>query len=67
MRPDLTGMMTAPPTIEAPRAEHWPHVAAIYEAGIATGNATFETVVPTWEEWDRLHRSDLRFVATVGH
>jgi L-amino acid N-acyltransferase YncA len=29
----------------------WPAVAAIYAAGIATGNATFETQVPSWERW----------------
>jgi phosphinothricin acetyltransferase len=29
----------------------WPAVARIYAAGIATGNATFEHTVPSWEEW----------------
>jgi phosphinothricin acetyltransferase len=33
----------------------WPEVAAIYDAGIAGGNATFETEVPTWEAWDASH------------
>jgi len=46
--------------------ERWPEVAAIYEAGIATSNATFETSVPTWDEWDAAHRQDLRLVALVG-
>ncbi len=27
-------------------ADDWPTVKAIYEAGIATGNATFETEAP---------------------
>jgi L-amino acid N-acyltransferase YncA len=27
--------------------EDWPEVAAIYAAGIATGNATFETTPPS--------------------
>ena len=27
----------------------------IYAAGIATGNATFETEVPAWEAWDTSH------------
>ena len=40
----------------------WPAVAAIYADGIATGNATFETEVPTWERWDAAHPS-LRVVA----
>jgi phosphinothricin acetyltransferase len=33
----------------------WPEVAAIYEDGIRTGNATFETGVPSWELWDAAH------------
>jgi L-amino acid N-acyltransferase YncA len=41
----------------------WPHVAAIYAAGIATRNATFETEVPAWEEWDAAHLPEHRFVA----
>jgi L-amino acid N-acyltransferase YncA len=48
------------------RPEHWPAVAAIYEAGIATGNATFETSAPIWESWSAAHRPDLRFVAFDG-
>lgn len=28
-------------------AAHWPQVRAIYEQGIATGNATFTTTAPT--------------------
>jgi L-amino acid N-acyltransferase YncA len=31
--------------------------------GIATGNATFETEVPSWEEWDAAHLAEHRFVA----
>jgi phosphinothricin acetyltransferase len=43
--------------------EDWPQVAHIYAAGIATGNATFETEPPTWPDFDTRHRPDLRFVA----
>ena len=43
--------------------EDWSTVAAIYEAGIATGNATFETSTPSWDAWDAAHRTELRFVA----
>src|ERR1700735_674130 len=46
--------------------EDWPQVADIYAAGIATGNATFETTPPPREEWEAGHRPDLRFVATNG-
>lgn len=35
-------------TISDLRREHWPEVAQIYAAGIATGDATFETDVPSW-------------------
>jgi L-amino acid N-acyltransferase YncA len=45
------------------RPEHWPAVARIYEEGIATRNATFETQVPTFESWDAAHLSDHRLVA----
>jgi phosphinothricin acetyltransferase len=45
-------------------AEHWPQVKAIYESGIATGNATFQSAVPEWEEWDKAHVKSCRLVAT---
>ncbi len=44
----------------------WPHVAKIYAAGIATRNATFETEVPPFEQWDAAHLAEHRFVATDG-
>jgi phosphinothricin acetyltransferase len=37
------------------RPGDWPEVAAIYEDGIRTGNATFESGVPSWEDWDAAH------------
>ena len=43
------------------RPGDWPEVAAIYEAGIRGGDATFETEVPSWEAWDAAHT--LRLVA----
>lgn len=42
---------------------HWTQVAAIYQAGIDTGNATLETSVPTWDAWDKAHIPHCRFVA----
>ena len=30
----------------------WLEVRSIYEEGIATGLGTFETKVPSWEEWN---------------
>jgi L-amino acid N-acyltransferase YncA len=43
--------------------EDWPAVKAIYEQGIAGGNATFETEAPSWEDWDRTHLEGHRLVA----
>ncbi|MES2006239.1 MAG: N-acetyltransferase family protein [Bacteroidota bacterium] len=42
---------------------HWEAVKKIYEEGIATGNATFQTTAPSWEEWDTAHVSAPRLVA----
>jgi L-amino acid N-acyltransferase YncA len=47
-------------------SEDWPAVEAIYAAGIATGNATFETEPPTWEEFDAGRLRDHRLVAVEG-
>jgi L-amino acid N-acyltransferase YncA len=43
--------------------EHWDQVKTIYEQGIATGNATFQTSAPTWSEWDQSHLNKGRLVA----
>ncbi len=45
----------------------WPSVAAIYLEGIRTGNATFQTESPTWEDWDNAHLPSCRLVAIVGN
>jgi L-amino acid N-acyltransferase YncA len=50
--------------IRGARPEDWPRIADIYAAGIATRNATFETEVPSFEEWDASHLAEHRFVAT---
>jgi L-amino acid N-acyltransferase YncA len=50
-------------TIEGLQPEHWAGVAHVYADGIATGNATFETEVPTWEAWDSSHLPEHRLVA----
>jgi L-amino acid N-acyltransferase YncA len=52
------------PTIEPMTAAHWPAVRAIYEEGIATGDASFETAAPAWAAWDRGHLPGHRLVAT---
>jgi len=43
----------------------WPAVARIYAQGLATGSATFETTVPSWEEWDSGHLDEPRLVAEL--
>ena len=58
--------MTLPCTIQPLAAAHWPAVRAIYEAGLATGLATFTTEAPTWEAWDAGHLPHCRLVATTG-
>jgi phosphinothricin acetyltransferase len=44
--------------------DHWPRAARIYAEGIGTGDATFETEVPSWASWDAGHLQEHRFVAT---
>jgi phosphinothricin acetyltransferase len=35
----------------------------IYRMGLETRNATFETTIPSWQEWDSKHLSHSRFVS----
>ena len=46
--------------------EHWPQVCQIYREGIATGDATFETEIPSLEKWDRNHLPECRLVILSG-
>lgn len=43
----------------------WPEVARIYQDGLDTGVASFETHVPAWDEWDARMRPELRLVAEL--
>ncbi len=43
--------------------EHSDAVLSIFAEGIDTGHATFEHVVPTWQEFDHAKLPDHRFVA----
>lgn len=52
-------------SIRAMGRADWPAIRDIYEQGIATGNATFETEAPDWRSWDRAHRPDCRLVASL--
>ncbi len=40
----------------------WPTVKLIYESGLATGIATFQTEAPNWEHWDKGHLGHSRLV-----
>ena len=49
--------------IEPMAPEDWEQVRAIYEECIRSGNATFETSAPSWEQWDQAHLPFCRLVA----
>lgn len=45
--------------------DDWESVRRVYEEGIATGHASFDTEVPDWDAWDRSHLEACRLVARV--
>ncbi len=47
-------------------SQDWAAVRAIYEEGIATGNATFQAEAPGWNAWDAEHLKACRLVAAEG-
>ncbi|MCK8523791.1 N-acetyltransferase family protein [Aquimarina sp. D1M17] len=55
--------MSAPIEIVSFSENDWSEIAAIYQEGIATGIATFETKVPSWQDWDASHIKPCRFKA----
>ena len=48
------------------RADDWEQVSSIYLEGIRNGHSTFETNVPTWEQWDAGHLQIARLVMRDG-
>ena len=52
--------------IETMEDKDWDEVRCIYQEGIESGVATFETKVPEWKEWDKSHLRDCRIVAKAG-
>ena len=50
-------------TIRPMAATDWPRVEEIFAAGIAGGEATFETRTPTWEQFDASKIIEPRLVA----
>lgn len=53
-------------TIRTMGASDQEYVLSIYEEGIQTGNATFETSAGSWEQWDASHLKEPRLVAESG-
>jgi|SRR5450432_765699 L-amino acid N-acyltransferase YncA len=49
--------------IKTMEPHHWNEVRRIYEEGLSTGNATFQTSAPEWEEWDKAHIESSRLIA----
>lgn len=46
--------------------QHSAEVLRIYQAGIDTGDATFETAAPGWPEFRRSHLAEHSYVALLG-
>lgn len=44
----------------------WGQVAEIYQQGLDTGNATFESTTPDWSEWDTGHLKNCRLIAEIN-
>lgn len=50
-------------SIRAMTEEDWPEVARIYQQGMDGNLATFQTVCPSFADWDAAHHSACRLVA----
>lgn len=58
-------MIAAAIAIDSLKPADWPRACAIYLEGILSGNATFETEPPNWEQWDLSHHQFGRLVAAT--
>ncbi|WP_323789805.1 GNAT family N-acetyltransferase [Psychroserpens sp.] len=45
----------------------WDTVSKIYQEGLDTGNATFETNCPDWKDWDFGHIKQCRIIAEINN
>ncbi|KAB2590391.1 GNAT family N-acetyltransferase [Streptomyces arboris] len=59
----MTGSAAHTTTVVPLSAGHADEVIAIYQAGVDEGNATFETVAPTWQQFDAAKLPEHRFAA----
>ena len=53
-------------TIREMAPEDWNKVFEIYKQGIDSGETTFSTEYPTWEQWDAGHNKRCRYVALLN-
>ena len=53
--------------IQSLELKHWESVKKIYEQGIATNNATFQSEAPSWKEWDDSHLQHSRIVGIIDN
>ncbi len=53
--------------IDNMQSRDWEMVRQIYEHGIRTGHATFESEVPSWKEWNAGHLPVPRLVARLNN
>ncbi|MBB2975507.1 phosphinothricin acetyltransferase [Microbacterium endophyticum] len=60
-------MSTPPISIRQMARADWPQVERIFAAGIAGGEATFETTTPTWHQFDAGKIPVPRIVAVAEH
>jgi L-amino acid N-acyltransferase YncA len=62
-----TDTLAEPPSVELRPLQpgDWQAVAEIYWDGMRDGQATFQTEVPSWEEWDAAHLRGHRLVADL--
>ena len=47
--------------------EDWEQVRSIYLEGLSSGNSTFETEAPSWQQWDEGHLQFARLVMRDGN
>ena len=52
--------------IDQMKASDWEQVRSIYLEGLRSGNSTFETDAPSWEQWDEGHLEFARLVMRDG-
>lgn len=50
-------------TIRTMTESDWSQVSRIFQAGVETGIATFQSLIPSWETWNENYHQTCRFVA----